>query len=107
MADYNRAEELQAKRDGAKLVANSGRGMRKGDARLGNLLIDYKFTLSKSYSLNLEQYEKFAKQAFIEGMTPVTVAVFEGNKGRTIAMVDWDYLKELEEIKWMYEDLCK
>ena len=113
-ADFNRLEELRARRDGADLVKNSGRGMRKGDARRGSFLIDYKFTEKKSYALNIEAVNAFSKQAYSEGYTPVIVAVFEEHKSRAIAMIDWDLLmemhdriKELEEYEWMYKDLCQ
>jgi hypothetical protein len=106
-ADYNRAEELRARKDGATLVKNSGRGMRKGDARIGSTLIDYKFTESKSFSINVEKFKEFEKQAYKEGYDPVIVAIFEAHKGKAIAMVDWDELRELLEIKWQYEELCK
>ena len=36
-----RTEKEEIKRDGAKAVKNSGRGMRKGDAMRNNFLIDY------------------------------------------------------------------
>lgn len=109
--DYNREEELQARRDDAVLVKNSGRGLRKGDARRGSFCIDYKFTEAKSYSLNKAKHKKHIMDAFKEGYEGVVVACFDS--GETIAMIDWNYLmqmddelKELREIAWQYEELC-
>ena len=96
-ADYNRSEELRARRDGAVLVKNSGRGMRKGDARRGSFLIDYKFTEKKSYALNVDTFNAFVQQSFLEGLAPVVVAVFEQHKGKAIAMIDWDYLMDMHD----------
>jgi hypothetical protein len=108
-ADFNRMEELQARKDGAELVKNSGRGERKGDARTQHLLIDYKFTEKGSFALNYKNFKDFKKQAFADGdREPVVVAIFtEGNE--KIAMVDWQWLQDLiaerDEYKWMYEGL--
>lgn len=91
----NRKEELQARKDGAKVVKNSGRGMNKGDATLENYMVDYKFTEKSSYSLNLAKFNALEKQAWREGKTAITVAVFEEPRGKTIAMIEWEALKEL------------
>ena len=37
-----RTEKEEIKKDGAQGVKNSGRGMMKGDAKLGKFLVDYK-----------------------------------------------------------------
>ena len=37
-----RTEQEEIKRDKAKAVKNSGRGIRKGDASLNKFLLDYK-----------------------------------------------------------------
>lgn len=94
--DSNRLEQLQAKRDGAILVPNSGRGqLRKGDARMGDFLIDYKFTEKGSYSVNYKNMRKFAHQAWREGLEPVVVTVFVDNNGETYATLSWEILKGL------------
>ncbi len=93
--NINRREELQARKDGAKLVKNSGRGMNKGDATIGDYMIDYKFTEAASYSLNLKKFHALEKQAWREGKTAITVAVFDANRGKSGAIVDWETLKEL------------
>jgi hypothetical protein len=96
-ADFNAMEQAQAKRDGAKAVSNSGRGTAKGDATRGPFMIDYKFTDGKSFSLNIENFQKFWKQAVREYLEPVIVAVFNQYNGRTVAMIDWDYLKSIQD----------
>jgi hypothetical protein len=104
-ADFNEEEYRQAKRDGATLRKNSGRGQRKGDAQLGDYLLDYKFTEKGSYALNFEAFEKHAKDAWSERLEPIVV-VCPGAK-RNYAIIDWEHLKELMEYKYMYEGLCK
>lgn len=105
MTDYNREEAKRAKRDGAKVVPNSGRGMfQKGDAKTSTLLIDYKFTEKGSFSINLDKFKKHEKDAWREQRHAAIVVVFEA--GRELAIMDWDRVKELEEKAWMYDDLC-
>lgn len=98
-ADYNELEKRLAKKDGAELVKNSGRGQRKGDARRGEMLIDYKFTEASSFAINAKAFAKHEKDAWTEGYEPVIVSVFENHSSRTLAIVDWSYLKRL------YDDL--
>jgi hypothetical protein len=94
-ADFNALEIRKARNDGAEIVKNSGRGQRKGDARLYNLLIDYKFTEASSFSVNLKSWEKHAQDAWGEGYEPVIVPVFESHRGKSLAIVDWEFLKGL------------
>lgn len=93
--NINDKERRQAKRDGADVVKNSGRGMNKGDATLENYMVDYKFTEKASYSVNLAKFNALEKQAWREGKTAITVAVFEDHRGKAIAMIEWEALKEL------------
>jgi hypothetical protein len=95
MPDYNAAERRQARKDGVSVVKNSGRHMNKGDAKNDELLIDYKFTEGKSYSLNLEKFTKHEKDAIRIGRIGVVVAVFTTHRDRSIAMIDWDILQEI------------
>ena len=109
--DYNRKEELKARKDSAELVKNSGRGMRKGDARYQNFIIDYKFTEAKSFSLNVDKFKKHEKDAWKEGMEGCFVVVFDNSNEKSIALVDWDILKSIlddyDEIKFRMEGLEK
>jgi hypothetical protein len=110
-AEYNDLEKRQAKKDGAVLVKNSGRGERKGDARRGTLLVDYKYTGHQSFAINVKAWDKHAKDAWTEGYEPCIVPIFQSHGGKCLAIVDWDWLKneldELEELRWMREGLEK
>lgn len=94
--DYNKLEKKQAKKDGATLVRNSGRGVEKGDAKLGQFLIDYKFN-AKSFQLGLENWKKMKKDAWGNGMrSPVISIVFEDKT--QVAIVEWEWFMELIEL---------
>src|SRR5687767_3817092 len=107
--DYNRKEELKARRDGAELVKNSGRGMRKGDAKYQNFKIDYKFTEAKSFTLNIDKFKSHEKDAWREGFEGCFVTVFDKYNEKAIAIVDWDILKSIlddyDELKFRMEGL--
>ena len=61
------SEELEAKRDGAKLQPNSGRGKhKKGDAILGPFIIDYK-EYASSFGVSRSVWAKLSKDAIIKG----------------------------------------
>ena len=61
------SEAQEARRDGAKLQKNSGRGpIQKGDATLGDFLIDYKES-AKSFTLSLGILAKLNKDAIGAG----------------------------------------
>lgn len=135
--DYNLLEKKQAKLDGAKLVKNSGRGMKKGDAIWHELLLDYKFTEGKSFSLNNKAFQKHLADARLDGDRIGTyVIIFQEEPfDKKYAIVDWEWLKslyeddaylseevyelkqeiaglndtidQLDDYKYMYEDLCK
>lgn len=96
--DYNKAEASKARKDGAQLVKNSGRGLNKGDAKTDHLLIDYKFTEKNSYSINIGAWRKHELDAFKSAdRQPVVVAVFTEHKDKSLAIVDWQFLLELME----------
>lgn len=96
-ADFNDEEKKQARIDGATLVKNSGRGQRKGDAILGNLMLDYKFTSKNSYTINRSKLNDFRVQAWKEQKDPVVVVIFTDGKQQELAICDWQYLKDLED----------
>ena len=110
-AEFNDEERRQAKRDGAVLVKNSGRGQRKGDAIMGNLMIDYKFTGKNSYTINRAKLNDFRRQAWTEDKDPVTVVIFTDGKQEEYAICDWQYLMDLkrdyDELKGRMEGLEK
>lgn len=69
------SEEQEAKRDGAKLHRNSGRGwIEKGDASLGPFLIDYK-EFSESFGLNRKVWAKVYSDALRMRLTPALCVI--------------------------------
>lgn len=97
MDNVNRLEALFAKKYGGRAVKNSGRGMNKGDAIISGLLVDTKFTDSKSYSLNVEAFNKHAKDAFRSGLIPCVIPVFQQYNEQALAIVPLETLLELLE----------
>lgn len=62
------SEEAEAKRDGARLQPNSGRGKhKKGDAVLGPFIIDYK-EYAASFGVSVSVWAKLSKDAIIKGL---------------------------------------
>ena len=105
MRDINKLEKSEAKKDGAQLVPNSGRGSQKGDAKFPEYLIDYKFN-TKSFSLTHDNWEKLRKQAWYENhREPLVSVVF--TDGPKVAIIDWDRFLYMREITTIYEDLSE
>lgn len=64
------SEELEAKRDGARLHSNSGRGVvEKGDASLGPFCIDYK-EYNESFGVSRSVWAKCTRDALHMRMQP-------------------------------------
>jgi len=93
--DWNQRERRSAKKDGAKVIPNSGRGFKKGDALLDEeWLIDYKHN-EKTFTLSATSWAKHSKDAWNDGQYKPIVKVIFGD-GRTIAILDWDDFIELK-----------
>jgi hypothetical protein len=96
------SEKNEAKRDGAKLQKNSGRGQyQKSDAKLGDLSIDYK-EYAKSYSITREGWGKVCTDAMKNGIDyepVIKVILGEGNEKVRLAVVAWDYLEYLKDME--------
>lgn len=61
------SEQSEARRDGARLQPNSGRGkLAKGDATLGPFLIDYK-EYATSFGVSIGNWAKLSKDAILKG----------------------------------------
>ena len=75
-------EASEAKRDGAKLQPNSGRGKHaKGDAILGPFLIDIK-EYAKSFSVSKDVWAKISTDAVLKGkLQPALKLVLGPNDG--------------------------
>lgn len=99
-------EKKQAKKDKARLVKNSGRGLNKGDAELQKFLIDYKETDASSFTISLEKFKKHELDAIHIQKEAVIVVIFKEHNGRALAVVDWEILKDLvkppEESPYVY-----
>lgn len=99
------SEESEAKRDGARLQKNSGRGeYQKGDARLDIFTVDYK-EFSKSFSLSRAVWAKVCSDALRNRLTEpaLKVVLGEGNSKIRLWVVaehiieDYIRLRKLEE----------
>jgi hypothetical protein len=99
---FNLSEKSEAKRDGARLQKNSGRGQyQKSDAKLGDLSIDYK-EYEKSFSISRDVWGKVCTDAAKNGLdyNPVIKVVLgEGMSKVRLAVVAWDYFEYLKEIE--------
>ena len=92
-----RTEKEEIKRDGAKAVKNSGRGMRKGDAMKNNFLIDYKHC-EKSHTVSLVNWRKHAKDSWNENYKhPLLCVVLGKDSERKLAVIEWSVFTELEK----------
>lgn len=88
-----RGEKREAKRDGATLVPNSGRGALKGDAVLGRFLIDYKH-YTGSFSITMKNWKKHAKDAWNSNRRHPLIKVVL-NDDTELAIVDWHMFKDM------------
>lgn len=106
------SEQGEARRDGARLQKNSGRGhYNKADALQGDLSVDYK-EHEKSFSLSRKVWSKVCSDALRNGLdfVPVLKVILGGDKESKVrlAVIEWSYLehlKECEEKAWMYDEL--
>jgi hypothetical protein len=95
MTDYNKMERKEASRDGATLVKNSGRGQEKGDAKLDNFLVDYKFN-AKSFTIGIKNWIELRKQAWGSQQREPLIVVKFGD-GTTVAIVEWEMFEQMRE----------
>ena len=96
--DYNKREAGEAKRMGAKLTKNSGRGMRKGDGTWRNFLVDWKFA-SKSFTLNKDVWAKVVTDTLMSDRekNPCLIIVLgEGSQTIRLAIIEQEVLEELD-----------
>lgn len=93
------SERSEAKRDGAKLQKNSGRGkIQKGDATWKNFVVDYK-EYESSISITPTIWAKICTDTFkvSRDKHPVLKLIL-GSKNKTrLAVVEWSLLEELIE----------
>jgi hypothetical protein len=92
-----RTEKEEIKRDRAKAVKNSGRGLKKGDASLYKFLVDYKHN-SKTFTLTLDSWNKMRKDAWNSNYKYPCISVVLGENSETkVAVIDWDVFVQLVE----------
>lgn len=90
-----RTEKEEIKRDKAKPVKNSGRGINKGDASFHQFLLDYKHN-EKTFTLKLKDWLKLRKDAWKAGHKYPCISVVLGEHSETkVAIVEWEVFLEL------------
>lgn len=101
------SEESEAKRDGATLQPNSGRGKhKKGDAILGPYLIDYK-EYAKSFGVSVSVWAKLSKDAILKGKKQPALKLVlgeHGNKTRLWVISDSMFHEMYEAWKEKYDE---
>lgn len=98
-ADYNKAERNEAKRIGANLHKNSGRGMVKGDMSNDDFVIDAKFAKA-SFAINQDVWVKICTDAMRvdKSKAPLLYLIIgEGTKKVRLAVMEYDMLEYLLE----------
>lgn len=94
------SERSEAKRDGAKLQKNSGRGqIQKGDAKWKNFVVDYK-EYEKSISISQAIWGKICTDTFRvdRNKHPLLKLILgKDNSKIRLAVVEWSLLEELIE----------
>jgi hypothetical protein len=98
VTDYNKREKAEAKRMGAKLNKNSGRGMKKGDGTWRNFLVDWKFA-KKSFTLNKDVWAKVVTDTLKsdrEKNPALIIVLGEGNQTVRLAIIEQEVLEELD-----------
>lgn len=101
------SEESEAKKDGATLQPNSGRGKhKKGDAILGPFLIDYK-EYAKSFGVSISVWAKLSRDAILKGKKQPALKLVlgenDGNKTRLWVISDSMFHEMYEAWKEKYE----
>lgn len=90
------SEQSESKRIGAKLIKNSGRGQKKGDASWENFVIDFK-EAGKSFTLNKNVWAKAVTDALKSNADPAIVVVLGENPKTRLAVIELSLLEQLLE----------
>jgi hypothetical protein len=101
------SEASEARRDGAILQPNSGRGkMNKGDAILGPFLVDYK-EYAESFAVSISNWSKLSRDAIIKGKHRPAFKLVLGreNKTRIWVIEDSMFHEMYEAWREKYENL--
>lgn len=99
MVDYNKREKAEAKRMGAELHKNSGRGkVKKGDGNWRRFIVDWKFA-AKSFTLNKDVWAKVVTDTLKsdrEKNPALIVVLGEGNETVRLVIIEQEVLEELD-----------
>lgn len=91
------SEKQEAKRMGARLGKNSGRGMIKGDAFWKHFTVDFK-EASKSFTLNKDVWSKAVTDALKNRNDPMIVVVLgEGQQTVRLAIMELELVEQWED----------
>jgi hypothetical protein len=100
------SEKGEAKRDGARLTKNSGRGdYQKGDALLDIFTIDYK-EYEKSFSISRDVWGKVCTDAFRNNQSEPLLKVIlgAGNAKSRLGIVSWDIIEDYIRLRKLEEE---
>ena len=90
------SERGEAKRIGAKLHKNSGRGMKKGDMSWNNYVIDSK-EYSKSFSVSQDVWAKVVTDTLKvdKSKSPALMVVLGETHKTRLAIIEWSEFERL------------
>ena len=93
--DYNKREAAEAKRIGAKIHKNSGRGMVKGDMSNDDFVIDAKFA-KKTFTISRDVWGKICTDALKQdsSKSPMLLLIV-GEPPIRLAVVEYEVLEDL------------
>ena len=96
--DYNRREAAEAKRIGAKIHKNSGRGKyQKGDMSNDDFVIDAKFA-KKTFTLSRDVWGKICSDTLKQdGSKSPMLLLIVGEPPIRLAVIEYDVLEDLME----------
>ena len=97
--DYNKKEKSEAKRMGATLHKNSGRGrVKKGDGTWRRFIVDWKFA-RKSFTLNKDVWAKVVTDTLKsdrEKNPALIIVLGEGQDIVRLAIIEQEILEQLD-----------
>jgi hypothetical protein len=93
------SEKSESRRDGARLVKNSGRGQVKGDATWKDFVVDYK-EYGKSFSINQDAWAKICTDAMKNDRNKsplLKLIIGTGQKKVRLAVIEFAVLEDMVE----------
>ena len=97
--DYNKKEKSEAKRMGATLHKNSGRGrVKKGDGTWRRFIVDWKFA-KRSFTLNKDVWSKVVTDTLKsdkEKNPALIIVLGEGQDIVRLAIIEQEILEQLD-----------